>query len=77
MTMPYLTIVAHTKVPDATDLKVIRGLAQDRDAGIALSELAGATIAMRRMAMVLLSLFTALALALSAIGRDGVMFYAR
>jgi ABC-type antimicrobial peptide transport system permease subunit len=81
MPMTFLTIVAHTDLPGAAALNAIRSAVRSGDPAalasnlVPLREVAGGTIATRRLALVLMLLFAALALGLSALGAYGVMAY--
>jgi hypothetical protein len=79
MPMTFLTIVSHTDLPAAGALSRIRRAVLSGDSGAVpsritlLSDLVGDTITTRRLALLLMLLFAALAITLSALGGYGVM----
>ena len=82
MPMTFLTIVARTELHGPSALAAIRAVIRAGDPAAVpnsvtpLSELVGDTITTRRLALLLMLLFAALALTLSAVGAYGVMSYA-
>jgi putative ABC transport system permease protein len=79
--MPFLTLVARTKLPQestaTTIRRVIRGMSTDLALHnlMPLEEVVYNTISTRRLALALLLLFSALGLVLAAIGIYGVVTY--
>jgi putative ABC transport system permease protein len=82
MPMTFLTISIHSDLPQSTVFAALRNMVHDRDPGAVpasmtpLGELTANTISNRRLAMLLMILFAALALSLSAVGAYGVMSHA-
>jgi predicted permease len=82
MPMPFLTVVAKTSAPADRGATLLRSAVRDISSNIALHDLmplealVGDTISSRRLALILLLLFSALALGLAAVGIYGIVSYA-
>jgi putative ABC transport system permease protein len=77
----YLALVARTDVPPATVLGAVRGIIRERDPNLPITrvatmdEIIARSVVTERSAMMLLGLFSAVAMAMAAVGVFGVMSY--